>query len=225
MDARLTAEQRELRDAAARLVGDLGPRSVLDLDDHARTAKLEAALAATGWRDLLADGATAVEVAVVAEELARGLADVPFVEPGSEVLGMALTCADLVGTMRGALDLALGYAKVRTQYGRPIGSFQAVQHLLAEAFALTEGSVSVARHAAWAVQALPDGEALHAARVAKVYCSRAALTVCETAIQAHGGIGMTWDCLAHFYLRRALLSIETYPADLEGVGAGLSRLA
>ncbi|WP_248965026.1 acyl-CoA dehydrogenase family protein [Sphaerisporangium perillae] len=232
MDARLTDEQHALREAAARLVDDLGPRSVLDLDDPARTAKLEAALAATGWRDLLTDGATAVEVAIVAEELARGLADVPYLEPVLEscredcaALGTALTCADLVGAMRGALNLAVGYVKVRKQYGRAIGSFQAVQHLLAEALALTEGSASVARHAAWAVHALPPGEAWHAAQIAKVYCSRAALTVCETAIQVHGGIGMTWDCLAHLYLRRALSSIDLFPANLEGIGVGLSRLA
>ena len=88
----------------------------------------------------------------------------------------------------------------------PIGSFQAVQHLLADAFVATEGSRSVALHAAWAVDALPADEALAAAAVAKAYCARAARTVCETAIQVHGGIGNTWECLAHVYLRRALLS-------------------
>ena len=116
--------------------------------------------------------------------------------------------------MRGAVDLAVDYAADRHQYGAAIGSFQAVQHLLADAFVAMEGSRSVALHAAWAVDALPAADALAAAAVAKAYCARAARDVCETAIQVHGGIGNTWECLAHVYLRRALLS-----SDLLG-GAG-----
>ena len=81
MDARLTAEQHELRDAAARLAGDLGPGSVHDLDDADRVARLEKAVAATGWRTLRSDGATGVEVAIVAEEFGRRLVDVPFLGP------------------------------------------------------------------------------------------------------------------------------------------------
>ena len=81
MDARLSAEQAELRDAAARLADDLGPHSVLDLADADRVARLEKALASTGWRALRSDGASGVEIALVAEELARGLVDVPFLGP------------------------------------------------------------------------------------------------------------------------------------------------
>src|SRR5215472_12760835 len=81
MDARLSAEQAELCDAAARLAADLGPRSVLDLADADRVARLEKAVAATGWRSLRSDGASGVEIALVAEELARGLVDVPFLGP------------------------------------------------------------------------------------------------------------------------------------------------
>src|SRR6516225_10962748 len=81
MDARLSTEQRELREAAAKLADDLGPKSVLDLDDAARVARLEKAVAATGWRGLRSDGASGVEVAIVAEEFARGLVDVPFAGP------------------------------------------------------------------------------------------------------------------------------------------------
>ena len=97
----------------------------------------------------------------------------------------------------------------------PIGSFQAVQHLLAEAQTLLEGSRSVALHASWAVDNLPATVALEAGRVAKSYCARAARTVCETAIQVHGGIGNTWECLAHVYLRRALLSSQWFGDDRE----------
>jgi hypothetical protein len=135
-------------------------------------------------------------------------------------LALAATSADLVGTMRGAVELARSYAIERRQYGAPIGSFQAVQHLLADAFVAMEGSHSAALHAPWAVDALAPDDALAAAAVAKAYASRAARTVCETAIQVHGGIGNTWDCLAHVFLRRALLSIDV----LGGAGPNVARV-
>jgi hypothetical protein len=128
-------------------------------------------------------------------------------------LGLALTSADLVGVMRGVLDVTVAYAAERRQYGVPIGSFQAVQHLLAEARCLMEGSSSVSLHASWAVDNLPPAQARAAGRVAKAYCARAARTVCETAIQVHGGIGNTWECIAHVYLRRALLSSQWFGDD------------
>lgn len=270
MDVRLTSEQQQLRAAAASLADDLGPGSVADLDDASRVARLEKAVDATGFRTLRSDGASGVEVAIVAEEFARGLVDVPFIGPvladdlrmrcGSEpagaqdrasadltnslagvvespgelgglsdedagrwrALALTVTCADLVGAARGAQALAVEYAKVREQYGATVGSYQAVGHLLAESLALIEGSVSVARHAAWAVDELPVAEAIEAARVAKIYCARAALTVCETSIQVHGGIGNTWECLAHVYLRRVLAATETWPVKLEELSIGLS---
>lgn len=232
MDVRLSSEQVALRDAAVQLLSRLAPRTVADLDDAERAAKLDAAVAAAGWRELRtandegAPWASGVECAIVAEELGRHLADTPFLEPllaadssaapeRRGALGLALTCADLVGVMRGAIDLATEYAKAREQYGVAIGSFQAVQHMLADAFVAMEGSRSVALHAAWAVDALPPRDAIDAAALAKAYCSRAARSVCETAIQVHGGIGNTWDCMAHVYLRRALLSSEWFGADAE----------
>src|SRR6185437_954704 len=81
-------------------------------------------------------------------------------------LALVLTTADLLGAARGAHALACDYAKVRRQYGHPIGSYQAVAHPLAEGRALIEGSVSVLRHAAWAVDALPPAEAIRAAQIA-----------------------------------------------------------
>ena len=338
MDVRLSPEQRALRHSAVQVVDRLAPAAVRDLDDAERMAKLDAAVEASGWRELRAASspgrgplASAVEAAIVAEELGRSLADVAFlgptlaaelrrlagapptgsretvalvpdlaaparttggglgpgavaidardssaalvlvpvagghalaqvalpvaapgsaggsdltrpgvsVEPGATpvgvagertlgpadlqawtALGLGLTCADLVGTMAGAIRLACDYAGSRRQYGAAIGSFQAVQHMLADAYAAMEGSRSVALYAAWGVDALPAGEALAAASVAKAYCSRAARTVCEAAIQVHGGIGNTWDCLAHVFLRRALLSIDL----LGGVGPSLARV-
>jgi hypothetical protein len=268
VDVRLTAEQQQLREAAASLAGELGPGSVAELDDDARRTRLEKAVDATGFRTLRTDGASGVEVAIVAEEFARGLVDVPFVgpiladdlaertgtapatiagEPDSvgagvdltagfrgvvespaelaslsaedalrwQALALTVTAADLVGASRGALALASEYAKVREQYGAAIGSYQAIGHLLAESLALIEGSISVLRHAAWAVDELPGEEAVRAAKIAKIYCARAARTVCETAIQVHGGIGNTWECLAHVYLRRVLVATDTWPVKLE----------
>src|SRR5213082_3026266 len=81
------------------------------------------------------------------------------------------------------------------------------------AHCLMEGSLSVALHASWAVDELPPADALNAARVAKAYCARAARTVCETAVQVHGGIGNTWDCMVNVYLRRALLSSQWFGDD------------
>lgn len=270
MDVRLTAEQRQLAESAAELAADFGLHSVADLDDANRLAQLEKAVDSTGFRTLRSDGASGVEVAIVAEEFARGLVDVPFLGPvladdlrrvlGREpeagaqpdsvdllggisgvvesppeltqlsveeagrwrALALTVTCADLVGAARGAQALAVDYAKVREQYGAAIGSYQAVAHLLAESLALIEGSISVLRHAAWAVDALPATEAIEAARIAKIYCARAALTVCETSIQVHGGIGNTWECLAHVYLRRVLMATELWPAKLEELTIGLS---
>ena len=147
-------------------------------------------------------------------------------------LGLALTSADLFGLMRGVLDVTVAYAAERRQFGVPVGSFQAVQHLLAEARCLMEGSFSVALHASWAVDNLAPDDARAAGRVAKAYCARAARTVCESAVQVHGGMGNTWDCMVHVYLRRALLSSRWFGDDGEqlrqlqptrlGVSDGLS---
>jgi alkylation response protein AidB-like acyl-CoA dehydrogenase len=338
MDVRLAPEQAALRDSAAQVVDRLGPHAVGELDDDERSAKLDAAVVASGWRELRiaeveeqeeSDGplASGVEASLVAEELGRGLADVPFAgptlaadlrrragapvasgpetvllapdlaelaciardtpplgmlavdasgassalallpAPGGHVLGqvdlvpvaeridltrpsavptsspatelvgqrrlltdddvtrctalgLALTSADLVGVMRGAVQLACDYAAERHQYGVAIGSFQAVQHRLADAFVAMEGSRSATLHAAWAVDAVPAADALAAGAVAKAYATRAARDVCETAIQIHGGIGNTWECLAHVYLRRALLSSDVFG----GTGPNLARV-
>jgi alkylation response protein AidB-like acyl-CoA dehydrogenase len=139
-----------------------------------------------------------------------------------QALALVTTSADLVGIARGAHAVACDYAKIREQYGKQIGSYQAIAHLLAESLALIEGSVSVLRHAAWAVDELAPAEAIRAAQIAKVYCARATRTVCETAVQVHGGIGNTWECLVHVYLRRALTSTELWPVTLKEIDLGLS---
>ena len=334
MDVRDTPEQAELKRTARRLTRELGPASVIGLDDAARRARLAAAVRDAGWlqlRDDAGDGtplASGVEAAIVADAMGETVADVPFagpllaadlarragvmprdgvvvgftsdllgpalasgsatnapvvavddgandevaayvllhdvdgwrlaiaeaavsgsgadltrrvrtIAPGATVrpvdgtrrfgrddldawatLGLVLTSADLVGVMRGVIDVTVAYARDRRQYGVAIGSFQAVQHLLAEARCLLEGAYSAMLYPAWAVDELAVAEARTAARVAKAYCARAARTVCETAVQVHGGIGNTWDCIVHVYLRRALLSAQWLGDD----GAQLREL-
>ena len=130
-------------------------------------------------------------------------------------LGLALTSADMVGVTRGVLDITVAYAKERRQYGVAIGTFQAVQHLLAEARCLMEGAFSAALYPAWAEDQLAPDAARAAGRVAQAYGARAARTVCETAVQVHGGMGNTWDCIVHVHLRRALLSSQWFGDDGE----------
>lgn len=329
MDVRDTAEQAELRRTARQLARQLGPRTVVDLDDGTRAKRLAGAVRDAGWLELRHDEAggplaSGVEAAIIADALAGAVADVAFSGPvlaadlarragcspsdgavvafspglieaavvsgpvtatpiyavdcatdsgssayvlvsegdgfrlaqvrfdtangGADLtrtiraipadtrllevpeqrrilgrddldswvaLGLALTSADLVGVMRGVLDVTVAYAAERRQYGVPVGSFQAVQHLLAEARCLMEASFSVALHASWAVDSLGPDDARAAGRVAKAYCARAGRTVCETAVQVHGGMGNTWDCPVHVYLRRALLSSQWFGDDGE----------
>src|SRR5262245_2499886 len=323
MDTRDTPEQAELRRTARRLARELGPRTVADLADRARSVRLAQAVRSAGWLELRhGDGdplASGVEAAIIADALGEAVADVPFAGPtlaadlarragvrpvdgaviafspdlidaavvsgpatdspivavdhagegpvtayvlvpegdgyhlalvetdgprdGADLtravrplpagvrlvrvpgqsrrltrddldawaaLGLALTSADMVGLMRGVLDVSVAYAQERKQYGVSIGSFQAVQHLLAEARCLIEGAFSSALYPAWAVDQLAPDEARAAGRVAKAYCAGAARPVCETAVPGDGRIGNTWDCLVHVYLRRALLSSQWF---------------
>jgi alkylation response protein AidB-like acyl-CoA dehydrogenase len=122
-----------------------------------------------------------------------------------EALLLTLVTADMLGSAAGALDRALVHVSERVQFDRPVGSFQAVQHLCADATVAVEASRSALWHAAWAVDELPASEALAAARTAKAFAAPELVGVCETAIQLHGGIGMTWESLVHVHLRRALL--------------------
>jgi alkylation response protein AidB-like acyl-CoA dehydrogenase len=119
-------------------------------------------------------------------------------------LALVVTAADLVGVMGSALSGAVAYAKERVQYGVKIGSFQAIQHLCADTLVDIEASASSTRYAAWAVDALDSASALLAARVAKAYASSVARQVTETAMQVFGGIGQTWEHIAHVHTRRAL---------------------
>jgi len=116
--------------------------------------------------------------------------------------GAVGAAAEMLGAARRCLDMAVGYAKVREQFGQPIGSFQAIRHKCAEMLLEIENSHSAVYYAAWALDAhAEDGEL--AASIAKAYVGDAARKVCGEAIQVHGGIGFTWEYDLHIYMKRA----------------------
>ncbi|MFG2469890.1 acyl-CoA dehydrogenase family protein [Streptomyces canus] len=125
----------------------------------------------------------------------------------SEVLDRAAVAlaAEQVGVASRALDMAVEYAKVRHQFGRPIGSFQAVKHLLADVLLEVE-SARAAAHYALLASENEDPELPAVASLAKAFCSDAGVQATEQNIQVHGGIGFTWEHPAHLYLKRAKTS-------------------
>jgi alkylation response protein AidB-like acyl-CoA dehydrogenase len=127
-----------------------------------------------------------------------------------EALGMTAIAADLLGVMQGALDDAVRYAGDRAQFGVRIGSFQAIQHLLADALVRVEGARSCVWHAAWAIDHLSAVEARLAAMTAKAYAAAAGRDVVETSIQVFGGIAITWEHVSHLRLRRTLLDRKLF---------------
>jgi alkylation response protein AidB-like acyl-CoA dehydrogenase len=116
--------------------------------------------------------------------------------------GAALVSGQLLGIAEETLTMANDYAKQREQFGRPIGSFQAIKHILADMFVRQE----VARAAAYAAGATLDdpevGDVGRAVSSAKLTCGDAAMKNARACIQVHGGMGFTWEIPAHFYLKR-----------------------
>ena len=115
--------------------------------------------------------------------------------------------AEQVGGAERCLEAAVEYAGMRRQFGRPIGSFQAIKHKCADLLILVESARSAARYAASVSSGATADEDLYAAAaLAGAYCSTAYLTVAAENIQIHGGIGFTWEHNAHLYFRRAKAS-------------------
>jgi alkylation response protein AidB-like acyl-CoA dehydrogenase len=111
-------------------------------------------------------------------------------------------CAEMVGGAEKAMEMCIDYAKTRVQFGRPIGSFQAVKHKLADMKVAVENAKAITYYAAWAVDA-GAADAGRAASMAKAYCSDVYTQVTAEGIQVHGGIGFTWDHPMHLYFKRA----------------------
>jgi alkylation response protein AidB-like acyl-CoA dehydrogenase len=118
--------------------------------------------------------------------------------------GAVAYSAELLGAAARCLDLAVAYARERVQFGRPIGSFQAVKHRCADMLVDVEGMRSTAWWAAWCLS-VGDDETPVAASTAKAWCSDASDRVLRSALQVHGGIGFTWECDVHLYLKRVQL--------------------
>ncbi|MBV9043341.1 MAG: acyl-CoA/acyl-ACP dehydrogenase [Acidimicrobiia bacterium] len=118
--------------------------------------------------------------------------------------GATLYAAALLGGAARVLNMATEYAKERVQFGKPIGSFQAVKHRCADMLVDVEGMRSTAYWAAWCLSA-GDADAHMAASTAKTWCSDAARRVMASGLQVHGGIGFTWEHDLHLFVKRSQL--------------------
>ncbi|MEU9508392.1 acyl-CoA dehydrogenase family protein [Micromonospora sp. NPDC048170] len=138
--------------------------------------------------------------------------DTPEAARRAQLCVGVLLAAEAVGVAAGALDMAVAHARQREQFGRPIGSFQAVAHQLTDAYVDTESARSLAYRAAWLVQNDPETSPACAQAVdeAVLVARSAAVRTCETAVQITGGMGVTWEYPLHRWLRRALW-LEAFP--------------
>ncbi len=193
------------------------------LDGHTADLLIVAARTEEGVGLFLVDGAAAGvtrrrletmdmtrKLAEVGLEEVEGAADAVLgaVGTGWEVVDRMLAraavalAAEQVGGAQKCLDMAVEYAKVRHQFGRPIGSFQAIKHKCADMLVQVESARSAAYYAAWAVSDDNDEVPL-VAPLAKSYCSEAFFFCASENIQIHGGIGFTWEHDAHLFFKRA----------------------
>lgn len=146
----------------------------------------------------------------------------PLADAAADLVRIAVA-AELVGIAQRALDMTLEYVKDRKQFGVPVGSFQAVSHRCAQMLLSTESARSAALYAAWAADAAPE-RLPEAAALAAAAAAEGGREATASAIQAHGGIGFTWEADVHWLYKRAQLDA----ALLGGAGrhrALLSHLA
>ncbi|HZP74328.1 MAG TPA: acyl-CoA dehydrogenase family protein [Gaiellaceae bacterium] len=194
MDFSFTQEQEDLRREA---------RTFLEANPSPTQEQLEQ----LGWVGLLSsDDFTFLDAAVLFEELGRVLYDGSFVENEVRDDRNALLTAyalEAVGIGSHAVELAVAYVSEREQFGKKIGTYQAVSHPVVDAYVAVELARSLAYWAAWCV-AEHDPDAARAAAAAKSQAAEAAVRACETSIQVHGGIGFTWEHPLHRYYKRAL---------------------
>lgn len=213
--------------ATATRAGQAGDRWVLDgtkmfvIDGH--TADLVLVIARTdtglGLFAVAGDAENLSRQRLEALDLTRRLARLEFdgtpavlasgtgdaTEALHRVLDLVYAAASMeqVGGAQSCLDMAVEYAKLRVQFGRPIGSFQAIKHKCADMLIEVESARSAAYYAIGIAAEGPADELPSAAALAKAYCSEAYTSVAKENIQIHGGIGFTWEHDAHLYLRRA----------------------
>jgi alkylation response protein AidB-like acyl-CoA dehydrogenase len=163
------------------------------------------------------DGVTVTEV--VSLDMSRPLADVEVAGAAPALLaqdagralqvaltaGAALLASEQLGVAEWCLETTVGYVRERRQFGRPVGSFQALKHRLADLWLDVSSARAAARYAAGvaADRGAEDPEVATAASLAQAYCSGVAVHAAQECVQLHGGIGMTWEHPAHLYLKRA----------------------
>jgi len=147
-----------------------------------------------------------VAVAVFSEDESQKVIDAFSILKGCEVYGI---------TAR-VVEMGAEYLKTREQFGVPVGAFQAVQQRIANAYAESESLGALCRFAAWSVVSSPDQRPL-TARTAIAHASEVGPSVCEAAIQVHGGIGFTWEYDLHLFLRRAKLIQAAFPCNAQSV--------
>lgn len=206
------------------------------VDGDAADVFLVAATGPDGVALYAVDASAVQRTPLVTLDLTRPQADLEFTQAPAQLLAgpdeaervithalqvaSALLAAEQVGAAQHLLDLSVAYAKSRLQFGRPIGSFQAVKHRLADCLVDIEHARSTAYHAVWALTDGSDDPAL-AASIAQATASAAFAKVAADTIQVHGGIGFTWEHQAHLYLKRA----TTDAALLGSAEAHRSRVA
>ena len=233
MDFTLNDDQIELKQAAHAWLADRFP---LDRDwetQDDRWSELEE----LGWLDVAEAGLGFVEEALLLEELGyvcypgfylahvtslTGDGDTATVDPTRPLWPVeetprfrAAAAAEALGVAQRALDLGVEHAKTRVQFAKPIGTYQAVSHPLAQTYTDVELSRSLVYWAAWCVAEEDDRAAL-AAAAAKAFATEAAVAACQRSIQVHGGIGFTWEHPLHRFYKRALW--------LEGFGSRPAEL-
>jgi alkylation response protein AidB-like acyl-CoA dehydrogenase len=164
----------------------------------------------------LVESAAARRDPVISLDLTRPLYDITFDASASQLIGQdaeaalatalttgaALLAAEQVGLAQRCLDMAIEHLLTRYQFGRQIGSYQALKHRMADLWANVAQARAVARYAVTCV-ADGDPDAPVAASLAQAYCSPLAVRAAEECVQMHGGIGFTWEHPAHLYLKRA----------------------
>jgi alkylation response protein AidB-like acyl-CoA dehydrogenase len=221
MDFALSDEQLELRQAARAWLADRFP---LDRDWEAQDDRWSE-LEELGWLDVAEAGLGFVEEALLLEELGyvcypgfylahvtgiSGNGDTATVDPTRPLWPVeetprfrAAAAAEALGIAQRALDLGVEHAQTRTQFGKPIGTYQAVSHPLAQTYTDVELARSLVYWAAWCVAEDAERAPLAAAS-AKAFATEAAVAACERSIQVHGGIGFTWEHPLHRFYKRAL---------------------
>ena len=203
----VTVEEGTLTGTAGRVV-----------DASAADVVLVAARGSDGVGLYAVDAGDTERTPLVTMDLSRPQADVTFDRAPARLLagpddtgrvithalqvGAALLAIEQVGAAQHLLDLSVEYAKSRLQFGRQIGSFQAIKHRLADMLVDLEHARSTAYHAVWALTDGSDDPAL-AASIAQATCSAAFSRIAADTIQVHGGIGFTWEHQAHLYFKRA----------------------